>query len=415
MEVDGPAVAAAGGVQGQGVLWGHSNGSAQLSMPLSGHANGDAHGGHANGVSGSGWQAVGPGTQQGGGLQHRDGLAVDGCQGSGEHWDDCACKKRGEGEACVTAWAEVAHGLCSCAWEEGAVTRACKLDVRCQVGVKCQVDVKCYSRSSYLIQNWKAQNGVGMQGMSVEAAHVQTLERIYAQPKRLAHLIKSVCILNGTPFSITVRAAREISHAKSARDPSRSADEDGWHPGPLPMLASACPGWVCYAEKAHGDLVLPHIAAAKSPQACLARCPSAWFVGLMLFTNRDVPGCDGELSETFDGATPRGLALLLSFASALARLISTPSDLPRSCLFLLYLLPVRVTHPSSIYHCSVMPCYDKKLEASRDELTVPGPEGSQKCQVKGLPAINFLQERRAFRGPQAGARLLKAEALKHRD
>eukprot|EP00967_Tisochrysis_lutea_P063870 scaffold82540_cov22-Tisochrysis_lutea.AAC.2 len=362
MEVDGPAVAAAGGVQGQGVLWGHSNGSAQLSMPLSGHANGDAHGGHANGVSGSGWQAVGPGTQQGGGLQHRDGLAVDGCQGSGEHWDDCACKKRGEGEACVTAWAEVAHGLCSCAWEEGAVTRACKLDVRCQVGVKCQVDVKCYSRSSYLIQNWKAQNGV-----------------------------------------------------ESARDPSRSADEDGWHPGPLPMLASACPGWVCYAEKAHGDLVLPHIAAAKSPQACLARCPSAWFVGLMLFTNRDVPGCDGELSETFDGATPRGLALLLSFASALARLISTPSDLPRSCLFLLYLLPVRVTHPSSIYHCSVMPCYDKKLEASRDELTVPGPEGSQKCQVKGLPAINFLQERRAFRGPQAGARLLKAEALKHRD
>lgn len=23
-------------------------------------------------------------------------------------------------------------------------------------------------------------------------------------------------------------------------------------PGPLPVLASACPGWVCYAEKTHG-------------------------------------------------------------------------------------------------------------------------------------------------------------------
>ena len=33
----------------------------------------------------------------------------------------------------------------------------------------------------------------------------------------------------------------------------------------LPMLASACPGWVCYAEKTHGA-VIPHIAAAKSPQ-----------------------------------------------------------------------------------------------------------------------------------------------------
>ena len=34
----------------------------------------------------------------------------------------------------------------------------------------------------------------------------------------------------------------------------------------LPMLASACPGWVCYAEKTHGDTVLPYISTARSPQ-----------------------------------------------------------------------------------------------------------------------------------------------------
>ncbi len=34
----------------------------------------------------------------------------------------------------------------------------------------------------------------------------------------------------------------------------------------LPMLASACPGWVCYAEKTHGKVVLPNISTAKSPQ-----------------------------------------------------------------------------------------------------------------------------------------------------
>lgn len=28
--------------------------------------------------------------------------------------------------------------------------------------------------------------------------------------------------------------------------------------------------------------------------------------------------------------------------------------------------------PETIYHCAVMPCYDKKLEASRDDFNVPG-------------------------------------------
>ena len=32
------------------------------------------------------------------------------------------------------------------------------------------------------------------------------------------------------------------------------------------MLASACPGWVCYAEKTHGEYVLPYISTTKSPQ-----------------------------------------------------------------------------------------------------------------------------------------------------
>ena len=28
--------------------------------------------------------------------------------------------------------------------------------------------------------------------------------------------------------------------------------------------------------------------------------------------------------------------------------------------------------PSSVYHCAIMPCYDKKLEASREEFTTSG-------------------------------------------
>ncbi|XP_026468749.1 probable cytosolic Fe-S cluster assembly factor AAEL012261 [Ctenocephalides felis] len=67
----------------------------------------------------------------------------------------------------------------------------------------------------------------------------------------------------------------------------------------LPMLASACPGWVCYAEKAHG-YILPNISTAKSPQQVI-----------------------GSLVKDIAG--------------------------------------------ERVYHVTLMPCYDKKLEASRQD------------------------------------------------
>lgn len=75
-----------------------------------------------------------------------------------------------------------------------------------------------------------------------------------------------------------------------------------------PLLSSACPGWVCYAEKTHAH-ILPHLSRLKSPQALT-----------------------GTLLKT-----------LLSKR-----------------------LNVR---PEQIWHLSIMPCFDKKLEASREELT----------------------------------------------
>ena len=77
---------------------------------------------------------------------------------------------------------------------------------------------------------------------------------------------------------------------------------------PKPVLASACPGWVCYAEKTHPH-ILPHLSQLKSPQA---------------------------LSGTL-------------LKSVLSRKLGI--------------------HPSQIWHLALMPCFDKKLEASREELT----------------------------------------------
>ena len=75
----------------------------------------------------------------------------------------------------------------------------------------------------------------------------------------------------------------------------------------LPLLASSCPGWICYAEKTHGDLVLPLISTAKSPQQVA-----------------------GSLVKSH-------------IASKLG------------------------VSPERVYHLSLMPCYDKKLEASRQQ------------------------------------------------
>lgn len=97
----------------------------------------------------------------------------------------------------------------------------------------------------------------------------------------------------------------------------------------LPMLSSSCPGiknmifyfhlvqkihnafcyvgWVCYAEKTHGNFILPYISVTKSPQQIMG--------SLVKY----------HLAETM------GLA------------------------------------PEQVYHVTLMPCYDKKLEASRED------------------------------------------------
>ncbi|XP_045491460.1 probable cytosolic Fe-S cluster assembly factor GL21135 [Colias croceus] len=75
----------------------------------------------------------------------------------------------------------------------------------------------------------------------------------------------------------------------------------------LPMLASSCPGWVCYAEKTHGSFILPYISTTKSPQQIMG-------------------------------------SLVKQHLSAKRELIS-----------------------GEMYHVTFMPCYDKKLEASRED------------------------------------------------
>ena len=55
----------------------------------------------------------------------------------------------------------------------------------------------------------------------------------------------------------------------------RKVKDAGGMESQLPMLASACPGWICYAEKAHAEM-LPFIARTKSPQQVMGTLVKEW-------------------------------------------------------------------------------------------------------------------------------------------
>jgi iron only hydrogenase large subunit-like protein len=58
--------------------------------------------------------------------------------------------------------------------------------------------------------------------------------------------------------------AKEFDERKTARGETK-----------LPMLASACSGWVCYAEKAHAEM-LPFISRTRSPQQVMGTLVKRW-------------------------------------------------------------------------------------------------------------------------------------------
>ncbi|KAJ3607528.1 hypothetical protein NHX12_024579 [Muraenolepis orangiensis] len=75
----------------------------------------------------------------------------------------------------------------------------------------------------------------------------------------------------------------------------------------LPMFTSSCPGWIRYAERVLGSVVTPHICTARSPQQITGRLVKDYLTGQQ------------KLS------------------------------------------------PETVYHVVVAPCFDKKLEAVREE------------------------------------------------
>nr|CAG4650940.1 EOG090X05AC [Simocephalus serrulatus] len=70
----------------------------------------------------------------------------------------------------------------------------------------------------------------------------------------------------GAELVFDVESFADLCLLECGRDFVQRFQEKSANPTSIPVLASACPGWICYAEKTHGAWILPHLSEIKSPQ-----------------------------------------------------------------------------------------------------------------------------------------------------
>ncbi|OQS03707.1 ATP-binding Cassette (ABC) Superfamily [Thraustotheca clavata] len=121
-------------------------------------------------------------------------------------------------------------------------------------------------------------------------------------------------------------SSRPISSTETEYYENNEHEEPPMHVG-LPMLTSACPGWVCYAEKSNANAI-PYISTTKSPQ---------------------------------------------QITGTLVKRLFAPTE--------------------EVYHATIMPCYDKKLEASRNNfLNAATNTRDVDCVLAASEVLDMLSE-----------------------
>jgi iron only hydrogenase large subunit-like protein len=111
----------------------------------------------------------------------------------------------------------------------------------------------------------------------------------------------------------------------------------------LPMLASQCPGWVCYAEKTQPQS-LPFISHTKSPQQIVGAVMKQVIFRSQLLTNSTAASTSSSSTLHYTGnITSTNPDSIVSANAAFSRKVK------------------------SVYIVSVQPCFDKKLESSRKD------------------------------------------------
>lgn len=91
--------------------------------------------------------------------------------------------------------------------------------------------------------------------------------------RRLCGFLKSL----GVHYVFDTTIAADFSILESQREFVRRYHQHREEQPALPMLTSACPGWVRYAERVLGHPITPHLCTAKSPQQIMGSLVKDYF------------------------------------------------------------------------------------------------------------------------------------------
>ncbi|XP_037349659.1 nuclear prelamin A recognition factor isoform X1 [Talpa occidentalis] len=147
--------------------------------------------------------------------------------------------------------------------------------------------------------------------------------------RRLCGFLKSL----GVHYVFDTAIAADFSLLESQKEFVRRYRRHSEEAPALPMLTSACPGWVRYAERVLGQPVTPHLCTAKSPQQIMGSLVKDYF------------------------ARRQNLS------------------------------------PDKIFHVIVAPCYDKKLEALEEDFSgaLGGSRGAD-CVLTSGEIVQLMEQ-----------------------
>ncbi|XP_077022416.1 nuclear prelamin A recognition factor isoform X2 [Tamandua tetradactyla] len=91
--------------------------------------------------------------------------------------------------------------------------------------------------------------------------------------RRLCGFLKNL----GVHYVFDMTVAADFSILESQKEFVRRYRQHQEEERALPMLTSACPGWVQYAERVLGDPITPHLCTAKSPQQIMGSLVKDYF------------------------------------------------------------------------------------------------------------------------------------------
>jgi cytochrome oxidase assembly protein ShyY1 len=146
----------------------------------------------------------------------------------------------------------------------------------------------------------------------------------------------------------------------------------------LPLLTSSCPGWICFVEKTHPEAI-PYLSTVKSPQQVM---------GSLVKSCTARSGAVANAAQEQRQETEQDVAMDISSSGVVSLGATTVEEASAKEVG----SSVRTT--PRVYHLTIMPCPDKKLEASRKdfEAKVDGGSADVDCVLTTNELLTWLEE-----------------------